>query len=193
MGHPGRLAGFGTPATPVKQKMLDWATRARVGIRHGYHMLRMKRQTLALLVVGFGLMGSMSAVAQDQGGWRAVSSTAKAITGDVAFLNGRISINYLAFPIAEARVLHPEEVSAVFDLEGDAIPNGKLYRLNVPAATKFQHKNTLCGSDNTEWVVTYVSGRNLQLAFFSGEKAPVFTRDAISNSTDLCGTYTYGR
>jgi hypothetical protein len=153
----------------------------------------MKRQTLALLVAGFGLMGSIWAVAQDGGEWRSASSTAKAITGDVAIANARISINYTLFPIAEIRALQPAEVSAVFDLDGDAGASGSLYRLNVPAATKFQHKNTLCGSDNTQWMVTYTHDRSLQLAFFSGEKMPVFTRDAISNSTDLCGTFTYVR
>jgi hypothetical protein len=153
----------------------------------------MKRQTLSLLVVGFGLLGSICSVAQDQGMWRPASSTAKSITGDVAILNGRLSINFVGFSIAETRILHAEEVSAVFDLEGDANAGGNLYRLNVPAATKFQHKNTLCGSDNTQWMVTYVKDRTLQIAFFSGAKMPVFTRDAISNSTDLCGTFTYVR
>jgi hypothetical protein len=42
-------------------------------------------------------------------------------------------------------------------------------------------------------MATYVEGRSLKLAFFSGQKAPVFTLDAISNSTDLCGTYNYVR
>jgi len=51
----------------------------------------------------------------------------------------------------------------------------------------------LCGTEDAQWMVTFVEGRSLQLAFFSGAKAPVFTLDAISNSTNLCGTYTYAR
>ena len=40
-------------------------------------------------------------------------------------------------------------------------------------------------------MATYVSGNTLQVAFFSGSAAPVFTMDALAHSTDLCGTYTY--
>jgi hypothetical protein len=42
-------------------------------------------------------------------------------------------------------------------------------------------------------MATFVEGRELHLAFFSGEKVPVFTLDAISNSSNLCGTYAYTR
>jgi hypothetical protein len=42
-------------------------------------------------------------------------------------------------------------------------------------------------------MVTFVAGRSMQLAFFSGQKPPVFTQEAISNSTDLCGTFSYVR
>jgi cell division septation protein DedD len=68
---------------------------------------------------------------------------------------------------------------------------GTLYRLSIPATKKFLHKNSLCGDEEAQWMVAYVSGRTLQLAFFSGEKPPIFTFDAISNSTDLCGTFSY--
>jgi hypothetical protein len=42
-------------------------------------------------------------------------------------------------------------------------------------------------------MAAYVAGRTLHLAFFSGQKMPVFTPDAIANSTDLCGTFSYVR
>ena len=84
-------------------------------------------------------------------------------------------------------------MSAGFDVDSSAGGSGSLYRLNIPAAKKFLHKNSLCGSEDTEWMVTYVSGRSLQLAFFSGQKQPVFTLEAISNSTDMCGTFAYVR
>jgi len=42
-------------------------------------------------------------------------------------------------------------------------------------------------------MATYVSGNTLHLAFFSGPKMPVLTPDAIANTTDLCGTFLYGR
>jgi hypothetical protein len=63
--------------------------------------------------------------------------------------------------------------------------------LVVPAAKKFQHKNTLCGSEETDWMATYVSGRTLEMALFSGKEMPVMTVEAVNNSTSLCGIFTY--
>jgi hypothetical protein len=40
-------------------------------------------------------------------------------------------------------------------------------------------------------MVTYAAGRSLQLAFFSGQRPPVFTADALANSTDMCGKFSY--
>jgi hypothetical protein len=123
----------------------------------------------------------------------AASNSANAITGDIAISETRLSINYIGFLIAEIRKLGPAEVSAVFDADVNAGGNGTLYRLNVPAAQRFVHHNTLCGTEDTQWMATYVEGRTLRVAFFSGSKMPVFTFEALSNSTDLCGTYTYTR
>src|SRR6266700_5259695 len=144
----------------------------------------MKREML-LRVIGLVLICCMTAAAQDKGYWRAASSTAKSITGDLAIADEKISINFLSFTIARLRGLEQAEASALFDPDGTAAGNGSLYRLNVPGEKKFLHKNSLCGSDDTHWMVTYVLGRSLQLAFFSGQKPPLFTQDAIANSTDL--------
>jgi hypothetical protein len=152
----------------------------------------MKRETL-LRVAGLVLVCCLTAAAQDQGYWRAASSTAKSITGDVALSEERISINLVSFTIARIRGLEKAEASALFDPDGTAAGSGSLYRLIVPGEKKFLHKNSLCGSDDTQWMVTYVSGRSLQLAFFSGAKPPVFTSDALANSTDMCGKFGYVR
>ena len=85
------------------------------------------------------------------------------------------------------------EVSAVFDTDSGSGGKGSLYRLNIPAEKKFQHKNSLCGTENVQWMVAFAQGNALQLAFFSGPKPPTFTLDAISSSTDLCGTFSYVR
>ncbi len=151
----------------------------------------MKRETLLRAMVGLVLVCCMTAAAQDKGDWRAASSTAKSITGDVALSEEKIFINFSGFTIARIRGLEQGEASALFDADGTGAGNGSLYRLNVPGSKKFLHKNSLCGSDDTQWMVTYVSGRSLQLAFFSGEKPPVFTPDAIANSTDMCGKFSY--
>jgi hypothetical protein len=135
----------------------------------------------------------MSAVAQEKGSWRAVSKTAQSITGDVALSDEKIMINFSSFTIAQIHDLKPGEVSAVFDVDSNAGGRGNLYRLSIPASKKFVHRNTLCGTEEVQWMVTYVAGRSLRLAFFSGPQAPVFTLDAISNSTDLCGTFSYER
>ncbi len=135
----------------------------------------------------------MTAAAQDKGYWRASSSTARSITGDVALSEEKIAINLVSFTMARIRGLQPDELSAVFDADSSAAGFGGLYRLSIPASKTFLKRNTLCGSEATEWMVTYAVGRSLQVAFFSGQKPPVFTRDAIANSTDLCGTFSYVR
>jgi hypothetical protein len=153
----------------------------------------MKRLTLLGKIVGSVLICCMTAAAQDKGYWRAMSTTARSITGDVAISDEKIAINFANFTIAQIRILNDAEAGAMFNGEIGSGGKGNLYRLNIPAAKKFLHKNSLCGEEDTEWMVTFVSGRSMQLAFFSGQKPPVFTQEAISNSTDLCGTFSYVR
>jgi hypothetical protein len=100
-------------------------------------------------------------------------------------------LNFTSFVIAQIRDLQPAEVSSVFDVEAGTAGGGNLYRLDIPGTTRFQHKNTLCGSEDTQWMATYVAGKNVRVAFFSGTKMPVFTPEAIVGSTDLCGTFSY--
>lgn len=153
----------------------------------------MKRQHPLCALVAFGLIFTVQSVAQETGDWRAASSTAKSITGDVGFSSEKISINYTGFWIAQIRTLTPSELSAAFAADTTADGAGNLYRLSIPADKKFLHKNTLCGSDDTQWVATYASGHTLQLAFFSGSHIPTLTPDALTNSTTLCGVFSYVR
>lgn len=139
------------------------------------------------------LSGAARANAQDGGAWAAASTNATSITGDLSILKDRVSIDYLIYPLAQIRTLKPVEVSAVFDADVNGGISGMLYRLNVPGAQRFLHKNTLCGGEATQWMATYVTGHRLEVAFFSGDDMPVFTFDAISKSTDLCGTFGYAR
>jgi hypothetical protein len=151
----------------------------------------MKRNGLFCVVM---LLASVvPALAQERGAWRAASSTARAVTGDVALSDMKITISFASFTIVQVRALKPAEIGAGFDADSNAGGSGSLYRVSIPAATKFQHRNTLCGTETTQWMATYVMGRSLQIAFFSSPKVPVFTIDAISNSTDLCGVYSYSR
>ena len=150
-------------------------------------MARIRVWSLAAAVLVCGAIGLAQ---QERGAWRAVSNTARSITGDVALTDERISINYTSFTMARQRTLTTAELSALFETEGGS---GNLFRLDIPAAKRFVKKNTLCGSSDVQWLATYVEGKELRLAFFSGGKAPVLTAEGLANSTDLCGIYTYAR
>jgi hypothetical protein len=152
----------------------------------------MKRLALptALAVL---LAASVFCPAQEKGYWRAASSTAVSITGDVEISALKISINFTGFTIANIRALSTAETGAVFASESSGSATGNLYRLNVPASRRFLHHNSLCGSDDVQWMVTSVAERTLHVAFFSGANAPEFKPETLANSTDLCGTFTYVR
>jgi len=136
---------------------------------------------------------TLSVQAQDKGYWRAVSSNANDITGDLTISDSKLTINFTSFPLAQIRKLLPAESNAVFEADPGSGGSGFLYRLNVPGAKRFLHKNTLCGSDDTQWLATYVQGRSLRVALFSGADMPVLTADALANSTYVCGTFSYSR
>jgi hypothetical protein len=153
----------------------------------------MRLKTLRRALTGSLLIYCLTVAAQEKGSWRTASSTARSITGDVALSDEKISINLSTFTMVRVRSLDKVEMSAAFDADSNAAGSGSLYRLSIPATKKFLHRNSLCGDEDTQWMATYVSGRSLQLAFFSGEQVPTFTLDAISNSTALCGTFTYGK
>lgn len=147
----------------------------------------------ALISAVLLLVSLLSCSAQDKGYWTAASSTASAITGDLAILKDRVTINLYPFTTVKVRDLTPAEVAAAFDADLNAGVTGSLYHLSIPASRRFLHKNTLCGTEDTQWMATYASGRNLQVAFFSGSNPPLFTFEAVRNSPDLCGTFTYAR
>jgi hypothetical protein len=151
------------------------------------------RAAIALALGLAAVCGTAAQAQEDRGYWRAASSNANAITGDISIGELKMSINYVTFPLAPIRRLKPIEVSAAFDADVNAGIEGSLYRLKVPPAQRFLHKNTLCGDDETEWMATYARGHTLQVAFFSGDDEPVFTFDAIQKSSALCGVYSYAR
>lgn len=149
-----------------------------------------------LLAAVLTLVFSIPAMAQNQekGMWYSASPTTNTVTGDIVIKDGKFTINFRVYPLAPIRALTAAELSAVFAADPNASPDGNLYRLFIPAATQFVHHNTLCGSDDTQWIATYVEGKSLQIAFFSGQQAPKLTFEAITGgSANLCGTYTYSR
>lgn len=130
---------------------------------------------------------------QDAGYWRALSQTARSITGDLALSADRLTINFVPFTISRVRALEPSELSAAFNPDPGTTGTASLYRVDISGTRKFLHKNTLCGSEDTTWMATYASGRTLQIAFFSGGKPPVLTMEGMNNASDLCGIFTYTR
>jgi hypothetical protein len=152
----------------------------------------MKFRAVLLAILTVALTSSASAIAQESGPWRASSSNARAITGDIAFSPTKLAINFTAFTIAQIRSIKTDEVRALFNPD-NPIGGGNLFRVEVPADKKFLHHNTLCGSDDTQWIVTYAQGRDLQVAFFSGATPPILTFDALNNSPSLCGVFSYIR
>ena len=161
------------------------------GALPGCHAQRMK---ICIRLAAFCALGvAVACAAQDGGYWRAASTNAKAITGDIAISENKVVINFAGFLIARVRSLQPAEAAAAFDADVNAPGNGALYHLNVPAGRRFLHRNTLCGTEDTQWMATYVSGHTLQAAFFSGQTPPVLTIDALANTMERCGTFTYAR
>jgi hypothetical protein len=148
----------------------------------------------SLLVAAFAIIlaFTLPATAQEDGPWRAASSNARAITGDVVFSPLKISINFTAFSIAQIRSLKTEEVLALFNPDSPT-GGGNVFRVEIAADKHFLRHNTLCGSESAQWIVTYAQGRNLQLAFFSGATPPVLTVDALNDAPNLCGVFTYVR
>ncbi len=153
----------------------------------------MKPRTLLQATLYLGLIAPTPARAQDTGNWRAASSAARATTGDIAFLNQKLALGFSAFPIAQIRTLQPAEVTAVFNGAEPSTGSGNLYRLSIPGDKRFLHKNTLCGSEETQWAVTFAQGKNLQVAFFSGAAVPILTPEAMTDAPNLCGTFSYVR
>jgi hypothetical protein len=150
--------------------------------------------TFRKLFVAAAILALVSSIpAQDKGYWRATSNNAKAITGDFSLSDTRLTLNFTSFTVAHIRALNSAEVAALFDADASAGFNGALYRLMIPADKRFLHKNTLCGSSDTQWMATFVTGRDLKVAFFSGENVPAFTIEALANSMDVCGSFTYSR
>jgi hypothetical protein len=155
----------------------------------------MKYLKLSSVLLACSLTCSTLALAQETGYWRATSSTAKSITGDVALSSEKLSLNFTSYWIAQIRTLTPAELSAAFGTDAN-VPtpgNGNLYRLSIPGDKKLMHKNTLCGGEVTQWLATYTTGRTLQLAFFSTSKMPVLTPEALANDPALCGVFEYAR
>ena len=148
---------------------------------------------LSIAVVFTCLLGPALAFAQDKGYWRAASSNASQTTGDIVVSDGKLTIDFISYSLAPIRKLTTAEGGAAFDVDVNAAGGGSLYRLSVPGDKRFLHHNTLCGSEETQWMATYVEDRTLHVALFSGANMPVLTEEALSSSNEVCGIFSYVR
>lgn len=149
------------------------------------------RLPLVLLALAFSL--TASAQLAEKGMWRAASQNAANITGDISFSKSKVNIGFNGFPLTPARELKPAEVSALYDVAADTAGNGQLYRIAISGSLRLLNRNTLCGTSDIHWMTIYVEDKVLKLTFFSGDEAPALTFDAVQNSPDVCGTFTYVR
>ncbi len=152
----------------------------------------MRFRSLLLAALGVLPAFTSAAPAQESGPWRASSSNARSITGDIFFSPLKITIDFTNFTIAQIRSLQTQEARALFNPDNPT-GGGNVFRVDISAQKRFLHKNTLCGSDSTQWIVTYAQGRDLQVAFFSGATPPTLTIDAINDAPNLCGVFSYIR
>jgi hypothetical protein len=147
-----------------------------------------------VLVLVCALGCAASAVAQDGGYWRASNDTAKSTTGDIGIGSLKVTIDFQLFTVAQIHNVDATQARAVFDIDApEGAILGNLYHLSIPAGKKFLHKNAICGNEETQYMVTAVVGKEMHVAFFSGAAMPELKAEAIMNSTNLCGTYTYTR
>ncbi len=144
-------------------------------------------------VLGMLMACCVAGTAQEKGYWRAASSTAVSMTGDISISDAKVTINLASFPLAQIRKLEAAEIGAVFDADVNGSGSGNLYRLNISGARRFLRHNTLCGTEDVQWMVSYVLDKDLRVAFFSGSSEPVLQFDSLRNSTSLCGTFSYSR
>jgi hypothetical protein len=152
----------------------------------------MRCRLLLVAALPVVLAFTLSATGQEDGPWRAASTNARAITGDVVFSPLKVSINFTTFTIAQIRSLKTEEVLALFNPDTPT-GGGNVFRVEISADKRFLHHNTLCGSESTQWIVTYAQGRSLQIALFSGATPPILTVDALNDAPNLCGIFSYVR
>jgi hypothetical protein len=128
-----------------------------------------------------------------------MSTTAMGITGDIETTQNELIIQSHRLKLKLVRNFEGEglaNASHLLDATLNSNTKGQLYRTYLPARTRLQSTNKLCGQKPTTWVVIlHTIDRenrvNLELAFFSGNQQPNLTPAAINTSKDLCGTFWY--
>ncbi len=126
--------------------------------------------------------------------WTAVSKTAMGVTGDLLVRPRSVAMAGHTIPLAFLHTLAGaplQQAAALFPVPVNSRLRGALYKVSVPATTSFMRRNTLCGKQRTTFFVLLTDGSDLQLAMFAGRNEPNLSANAVANSTEFCGTYSY--
>lgn len=133
----------------------------------------MKILIRAAVLTGLSALAASPAVAGEKGEkWRAMSTTAIAITGDISVFS-----DHMVFGNGQ-RV----SLTAV----GKSGRNARIFKLDVPANPKLLNGNTLCGPKAVQFVAfSKLDATTLSLSVFDRKEAPTSSDDGP------CGIYNY--
>ena len=126
--------------------------------------------------------------------WTAISNTAMGVTGDLTVTPRSVTMAGRTLQLALLHTLAGPQLgqaAALFPVAVTSKLRGALYKVSIPATAAFKSSNTLCGKQATTFFVLLTDGSDLELAMFSGKNEPNLSANAIANSTEFCGTYSY--
>jgi hypothetical protein len=171
-------------------------TEVKVSNEHNGGALK---QRVVLVAGAFILTAAVAAVQTGRAEaaaakWSAMSTTAMSITGDVTLSPTDLTMAGTGYPLTHVATVPAQQRAGIGQFIAVTEPAAvDLYRIKIPGARKLRNGNTLCGGNDVAWLlVVSGSGPTLALAFFSGAAQPPLDPNALSNSTALCGTFTYG-
>ncbi|CAN7561413.1 hypothetical protein [Aminobacter aminovorans] len=135
--------------------------------------------TKRILPAMLGLLVATTAPVLAEGDrYRAFSTTAESITGDISmddfsitFANGE-SLKFAAL------------LGDHFVVDGERV-NASVYSVEDPADPELENGNRLCGAGDVTYLASWSGGDGLTIvAVFTGDEPP-------ESSADMCASYTY--
>ena len=159
------------------------------------NMLRLDKYLCSLMLLSQSLM-AQTATRLPTATYRATSSSAIGTTGDLQTAPNTLVLSGHSLALVLVQSLDQtslKSAAAIFSVAVASGSSGALYRLHVPAATKFRASNTLCGAHDSSYALVLLNGKQLELAIFDGNKLPNLAPLAIRSSTTLCGTFEYSQ
>jgi uncharacterized RDD family membrane protein YckC len=131
--------------------------------------------------------------------WMPHSDSATWVTGPILMSTTGISIKNIIYPLTLTRPLKGNELESaaqIFHLQSSQDDEGWLFRANISSATRLINDNTLCGTDDAQWLIAVVTPdgpsttRELHLMFFSGDSEPAI-QPGLEKSSKECSSFVY--